>query len=59
MRGQEEWEGRRSERAGGVRGHEERKAVITELAKLRELTHAAPILCHVGLKTKPGNKRLG
>ena len=45
--GQEEWEGRRNGKAGGMGGQEERKVELTKLAKLRELTHAATILCHV------------
>ena len=47
MGGQEEWEGRRSGREGGVGGQEEVKAELRKHAKLRELTHAATILCHV------------
>ena len=47
VQGQEEWEGRRNRKAGGMGGQEERKAELTKLAKLRELTHAATTLCHV------------
>ena len=31
----------------GMGGQEERKVELTKLAKLKKLTHAATILCHV------------
>ena len=45
--GQVEWEGRRNGKAGGMGEKEERKAELTKLAKLRELTNAATTLGHV------------
>ena len=31
---------------------------LAELAEIKDLTHAETIMCHVGLKIKPGNDRL-
>ena len=56
MGGQEEWEGRRNGKEGGMAGREERKAELTKLEKLKELKHTATTLCHDSLETKPGNK---